>query len=705
MSKTNRPSAVDSDNAQSSLFGEPEPVKTDAKEAAEQIDVLRQQIRQHNYKYYVLDEPSIPDSEYDRLMRELQALEADHPALVTADSPTQRVGGAPLGSFQQVRHEMPMLSLDNAFSDEELSDFNRRISDRLKSSAEIEYACEPKLDGIAVSLLYENGELVRGATRGDGTTGEDITLNVRTIPSIPLRLLGEGWPRRLEVRGEIYMPRAGFERLNDEARKKGEKTFVNPRNAAAGSLRQLDSRITAKRPLEMCCYSAGIVEGGELPAEHAATLELFKTWGLKINPEMRVVKGVQGCVDYYSQMADKRNSLPYEIDGIVYKVNSFALQRELGFVARAPRWAIARKFPAQEEMTELLGVDFQVGRTGAVTPVARLKPVFVGGVTVSNATLHNMDEVERLGVQVGDTVIVRRAGDVIPQVVRVVEERRPDTAKAIEMPKQCPVCQSEIERTAEEAVARCTGGLFCRAQRKEAIKHFASRKALDVDGLGDKLVEQLVDKELVTTMADLFRIKHEQLVRMERMGEKSAANLLDALDKSKNTTLARFIYSLGIREVGEATAAGLASYFRDLTPLMDADEDALLEVDDVGPIVAHHIALFFRQPHNREVIEQLLQVGVRWEVLEAPVADAAELPLAGQTWVLTGTLSAMTRDQGKAYLQQLGAKVAGSVSAKSAGLVAGEKAGSKLTKAQGLGIAVLDEDAFIALLKENGVSV
>ncbi|WP_281648257.1 NAD-dependent DNA ligase LigA [Parendozoicomonas sp. Alg238-R29] len=670
-----------------------------------EIASLRGEIRLHNHRYYVLDDPSVPDAEYDRLLNRLKALEADNPELVTIDSPTQRVGATPLASFGQIRHELPMLSLDNAFSDDDMDDFNRRITDRLKATEDIEFACEPKLDGIAVSLLYEEGKLVRGATRGDGTTGEDITQNVRTIPSIPLTLLGEGWPVRLEVRGEIYMPRAGFEKLNEEARKKDEKTFVNPRNAAAGSLRQLDSRITATRPLEMCCYSAGLVEGGELPDVHGETLKCFKAWGLKINPEMEIVTGISACIAYYGKLADKRDSLPYEIDGIVYKVNNFALQEQLGFVARAPRWAIARKFPAQEEMTELVDVDFQVGRTGAITPVARLKPVFVGGVTVSNATLHNMDEVERLGVHIGDAVIIRRAGDVIPQVVRVVEERRPSSAKEIVLPEQCPICESEIERSEEEAVARCTGGLFCQAQRKEAIKHFSSRKALDIDGLGDKLVEQLVDKELIKTIADLFRLTVEQLVRLERMGEKSARNLLAALETSKKTTLARFIYSLGIREVGEATAASLASHYGDLPALLEVDEEALQEVDDVGPIVAKHIALFFRQAHNLEVIEQLRAVGVEWPVIEVNKEAAAKLPLAGQTWVLTGTLSLMTRDQGKAYLQQLGAKVSGSVSAKTTGLVAGEKAGSKLTKAQGLDVPVKDEQAFLGMLKEYGVEL
>ncbi|MTI13781.1 NAD-dependent DNA ligase LigA [Sansalvadorimonas verongulae] len=669
------------------------------------IETLRKEIRHHNHRYYVLDDPSVTDSEYDRLFHALQELEQAHPELITPESPTQRVGARPLSAFSQVRHELPMLSLDNAFSDDDLTDFNRRLSDRLKTAEELEFVCEPKLDGIAASLLYEDGKLVRGATRGDGTTGEDITQNVRTIGSIPLTLMGEGWPRRLEVRGEIYMLRAGFDKLNEEARKKGEKMFVNPRNAAAGSLRQLDSRITATRPLEMCCYSAGLVEGGELPSVHGETLERFQSWGLKINPEMRVVKGVSECIAYYEQLAEKRDSLPYEIDGIVFKVNSFSLQEQLGFVARAPRWAIARKFPAQEEMTKLLDVDFQVGRTGAITPVARLKPVFVGGVTVSNATLHNMDEVERLGVHIGDTVIVRRAGDVIPQVVRVVEEHRPESAKAIALPETCPVCESEVERSEDEAVARCTGGLFCQAQRKEAIKHFSSRKALDIDGLGDKLVEQLVDKELVQTIADLFRLTVGQLVRLERMGEKSATKLLEALETSKTTTLARFIYALGIREVGEATAASLASHYGDLPALLKADEEALQQVDDVGPIVAKHITLFFRQPHNLEVIEQLQAVGVQWPVVEVNKEVAAELPLAGQTWVLTGTLSLMTRDQGKGYLQQLGAKVTGSVSAKTTGLVAGEKAGSKLTKAQNFEVPVKDEQAFLEMLREYGVEV
>lgn len=667
------------------------------------LQQLRELLHQHNYRYYVLDDPSIPDSDYDRLMAELRELEQRHPEWIVSDSPTQRVGGEPLSSFQQVQHELPMLSLDNAFSDDDLADFNRRLGERLKTTEELTFACEPKLDGIAVSLIYEHGILVRGATRGDGTTGENITGNIRTIPSIPLRLMGDGWPERLEVRGEIYMPRAGFEQLNEQAKAKGEKLFVNPRNAAAGSLRQLDPAITAKRPLAMCCYAVGVVQGGELPALHSETLQLLQNWGLKINPEMRVVKGLAACVEYYNRLAEKRDKLPYEIDGIVYKVDQFHLQHQLGFVARAPRWAIARKFPAQEQSTTLLGVDFQVGRTGAITPVARLQPVFVGGVTVSNATLHNMDEIVRLGVCIGDTVIVRRAGDVIPQIVRVITELRPDKVEAVVMPEQCPVCGSDVERTEGEAVSRCSGGLFCRAQRKEAIKHFASRKALDVDGLGDKLVEQLVDREMVANVADLFRLRHEQLVRLERMGDKSAANLLDALERSKQTTLARFIYALGIREVGEATAVALANHFGDLESLMAADEGMLLAVADVGPIVAHHIHLFFQQSHNREVIDQLIAVGVNWPNVILAKQDVDSMPLHGQVWVLTGSLASMSRDEGKAYLQQLGAKVAGSVSAKTTALVAGEKAGSKLTKAESLGIPVQDEQTFLQMLSDYGI--
>lgn len=662
------------------------------------IDELKQQLNYHNYRYYVLDDPTIPDIEYDRLFQELKNLEAEHPEMITADSPTQRVGEAPLSVFSQVRHEIPMLSLDNAFDDDDLQSFNQRLLERLKDGREaIEYACEPKLDGIAVSLLYVDGVLERGATRGDGSTGEDITQNVRTIPSIPLRLLGENYPATLEVRGEVYMPKAGFDSLNDRARSAGEKPFVNPRNAAAGSLRQLDSKITASRPLEMCAYSVGWVEGGTLPGRHTDILRKLNDWGFKINPEMAEAASIEQCIEYYREMTDKRDHLDYEIDGIVFKVNDLVLQERLGFVSRAPRWAIAYKFPAQEEMTQLLDVEFQVGRTGAVTPVARLDPVFVGGVTVSNATLHNRDEVERLGVKVGDTVVIRRAGDVIPQIVSVVKSRRPESARDIEFPEHCPVCESPVETVAGEAVARCSGGLICGAQRKEAIKHFVSRKAMDVDGIGDKLVEQLVDEELIHSVADLFDLDKDQLAAMERMGEKSAVNLIDGLEVSKATSFERFLYALGIREVGEATARNLSRHFGTLESLIAADEAALLEVPDVGPVVAHFIQEFFQQPENLEVIDALRAKGVHWPDVVVSV-DAQ--PLHNRTFVLTGTLQTMGRSEAKEKLQNLGAKVAGSVSAKTDCLIAGDKAGSKRIKAEELGIPVLDEEGMQSLFAD-----
>jgi DNA ligase (NAD+) len=665
---------------------------------------LREQLDDWNYRYYVLDDPSVPDAEYDRSLRELQSLEAANPELIRPDSPTQRVGAKPLAQFQQVRHEVPMLSLENAFNAEDMTDFNRRLLDRLDGDfSELEYACEPKLDGIAVSLLYRDGVLERGATRGDGTTGEDITHNVRTIPSIPLRLRGSDFPPLLEVRGEIYMPKQGFEDLNARARAAGEKTFVNPRNAAAGSLRQLDARLTALRPLEMCCYSVGRVEGGELPTQHAQVLDRLHDWGLRINAESRVVSGIEGCNAYYEQLAERRDTLPYDIDGIVFKVNDLGLQEQLGFVSRAPRWAIARKFPAQEEMTRLLAVEFQVGRTGAITPVARLEPVFVGGVTVSNATLHNKDEIERLAVMVGDTVIVRRAGDVIPQVVSVVQSRRPADASAIAFPTACPVCGSPVEREADEAVMRCMGGLICAAQQKAAIRHFVSRKAMDVDGLGDKLVDQLVDEGLVDSVASLYTLQREELLALERMGAKSVDNLIAALDKSRSTTLPRFIFSLGIREVGEATALSLARHFGTWEALSQATEEALLQVADVGPVVADHLRQFFDSPANLAVVDALREAGVNWPDLE--VADETEQPLLGQTWVVTGKLERMSRDEAKASLQALGAKVAGSVSAKTTCLVAGPGAGSKLSKAQEHGVEIIDEAALLALLAEYGVSI
>ncbi|MEW5248531.1 NAD-dependent DNA ligase LigA [Microbulbifer discodermiae] len=663
---------------------------------------LRDILQRANYQYYVLDTPDLPDAEYDRCLRELQQLEAEYPDLITPDSPTQRVGAEPLPSFAQVQHEVPMLSLDNAFDDAELLEFDRRVRERLSSDGPVEYACEPKLDGIAISLMYRNGVLERAATRGDGTTGEDITANVRTIGSVPLRLLRDGVPELLEVRGEIYMPLAGFARLNERARSAREKTFVNPRNAAAGSLRQLDSRITAQRPLEFCVYGVGREQGAGLPDKHTEILLQLHRWGFRINSEMSTAADIQACIEYYRRLADIRGELPYDIDGIVFKVNSIALQRRLGFVARAPRWAMAYKFPAQEEMTQLLDVEFQVGRTGAVTPVARLAPVFVGGVTVSNATLHNRDEIERLGVKIGDTVIVRRAGDVIPQVVSVVASKRPRNVRDIVFPERCPVCDSPVESVPGEAVARCSGGLICSAQRKQAIKHFASRKAMDIDGLGDKLVEQLVDEGLVHSVSGLYGLTVQELAELERMGAKSAQNLVEALEKSKSTTLPKFLYALGIREVGEATARNLARHFGELEALMAADEDALQEVEDVGPVVAHFVDEFFHQTHAQEEIEALRQAGVHWQ---AEQTDAGDEPLSGQTWVLTGKLEQMSRSEAKDHLQRLGARVAGSVSANTSCVVAGPGAGSKLNKARELDIPLLDETEFLAMLRDRGVGI
>ena len=664
--------------------------------AKKKHQALAQQINEHNYHYFVLDTPEIPDAEYDRLMRELKALEEKYPTLQTPDSPTQRVGAEPLAAFKEVRHEIPMLSLDNAFSDEEVAAFNKRISDRLKSQNDIEYACEPKLDGIAISLLYENGLLTRGATRGDGETGEEITQNVKTLRSVPLRLRGKEYPKILEVRGEIYMPKAGFNKLNEQQRKSEQKVFVNPRNAAAGSLRQLDSRITAKRPLEFCAYTVGLVEGGKLPDKHSEILAALKQWGFLVNDRMVVEKNIGGCLAYYTKLERERTALPYDIDGIVYKVNDIGLQKKLGFISRAPRWAVARKFPAQEEMTQLDNIEFQVGRTGAVTPVARLKPVFVGGVTVSNATLHNKDEIERLDVRIGDWVIVRRAGDVIPQIVSVVKSKRPKKTKKITFPTHCPICGSPVEAVSGEAVMRCTGGLVCAAQRKEAIRHFASRKAMDIDGLGDKLVEQLVDRGMVHSVADLYKLNANELADLERMGKKSADNLVAALEKSKSTTLPRFLYALGIREVGETTARNLAQAFGSLDALANATGDDLQAVPDVGPVVAHFVEEFFQQSNTRAAIKALRKAGVHWQ--EAAQVDANSLPLSGLTFVITGTLASMSRDEASERLQVLGAKVAGSVSKNTFALVAGPGAGSKLTKAQQLGTQILDENQFLRLL-------
>ncbi|EDM49313.1 NAD-dependent DNA ligase LigA [Marinobacter algicola] len=661
---------------------------------------LRDIITEHNYQYYVLDDPRVPDAEYDRLFRELQDLETQYPDIVTPDTPTRRVGGSVETTFEEVVHRIPMLSLDNAFSDEELRDFDRRVKDRLKTGDDIEYVCEPKLDGLAVSLHYESGVLTRAATRGDGYTGEDITANIRTIPSVPLRLRGDKVPELVEVRGEVYMPREGFEALNRRLANKGEKTFVNPRNAAAGSLRQKKPTVTARRPLELCAYSVALEDESLLPATHWEGLQQVSAWGFRINPEMRRATGAEDCLQAYNELMGKRASLPYEIDGIVFKVNSLALQQQLGFVSRAPRWAIAQKFPAQEELTVIEDVEFQVGRTGAITPVARLKPVFVGGVTVSNATLHNMDEIRRLDARIGDTVFVRRAGDVIPQVVKVVAERRPANAREVELPDACPVCQSDIVQIEGEVVARCSGGLFCPAQRKEAIRHYASRKALDIEGLGDKWIDILVDRELVNTVADLYLLKKADLTGLERMGEKSAGNLIDAIDRSRKPVLWKFLYALGIREVGEATAKGLASYFGTLESISEADEDALQSVPDVGPIVAGHIRSFFDQTHNQETIQALKDAGVQWQAEEI---TASQKPLKGETWVLTGSLSGMTRDDAKSKLESLGAKVAGSVSGKTSCVVAGEAAGSKLTKAENLGVPVMDESAFVDFLATHGL--
>lgn len=664
-----------------------------------EYEQLKDELNKHNHSYYVLDQPTIPDSEYDRSMRRLQGIEQQHPELVSDDSPSQRVGGVALASFSQVSHAVPMLSLDNAFNKQELEAFDRRISDRLnyKDDQQIDYVCEPKLDGVAVSLLYKEGLLVRGATRGDGKVGEDISANVRTIKSIPLKLSGVGIPELLEVRGEIYLPRGGFDKINALAIAKGDKPFVNPRNAAAGSLRQLDSKITASRPLEMCAYSVGQFQGGETPDSHLNMLKALGGWGFKINGYVEAVQGIASCEAYYERMQERRDQLPYDIDGIVYKVNDLALQQRLGFVAKAPRWAIARKFPAQEEMTQLLDVEFQVGRTGALTPVARLAPVFVGGVTVSNATLHNGDEIARLGLCIGDTVIIRRAGDVIPKVAAVVLDRRPADAKPIVFPANCPVCQSPVRRVEGEAVARCSGGLFCGAQSKEAIKHFASRKAMDIDGLGDKLVELLVDQGLIYSPADLYELTADKIAGLERMGEKSAQNLIDSIAASRHTTLGKFLFALGIREVGEATGETLSRHFGSLERIIAADQDALLEVDDIGPVVAYYIRDFFRNPDNLSIINALRESGVSWDDIDISAQDSQ--PLKGQTWVLTGGMEIMSRAEAKDRLQKLGAKVAGSVSAKTTQVVAGPGAGSKLSKAQSLDIPVFDEKQFLAFLE------
>ena len=662
-------------------------------ETQSRVDALRAQINYHNYRYYVLDDPEIPDAEYDRLMRELESLETKYPELITPYSPTQRVGGAALDEFGEVTHRIPMLSLTNAYTDDEVFAFDQRICEKLGVST-VNYVAEPKLDGLAMSLHYEKGLLVRGATRGDGEHGEDVTQNVRTIQSIPLSLLGDDFPAYLEIRGEVFMSKRGFEKLNSRQRSLEEKEFANPRNAAAGSLRQLDPRITATRPLEFYAYGVGVVEGGRLETQHFGILQQLKRWGCRISPEIQLVSGARGCLDYYRVLGEKRPKLPYDIDGVVYKVNDLDYQRQMGFVAKAPRWAVAHKFPPQEEMTIVEAIDVQVGRTGALTPVARLAPVLVGGVTVTNATLHNEEEVARKDVRVGDTVIVRRAGEVIPEVVRVVESRRLTHLKKFIMPKTCPVCGSDVIKPEGEAVTRCTGGLYCPAQRKEAVRHFASRRAMDIEGLGDKLVDQLVEQGLVKDVGDLFALTVSQLENLERMGEKSAQNVVDALQKSKQTTLARFLFALGIRDVGEATALTLAQHFGNLDAIAQADEEMLMSAPDIGPVVSARIFSFFRQAHNREVIEKLRAAGVQWT---NEIPRAANAPLLGKTFVLTGTLETMSRDEAKARLQRLGAKVSGSVSKKTDYVVAGTEAGSKLDKAQELGVKILNEKEFMSL--------
>ncbi len=659
------------------------------------IKNLRHILNEHNYHYYILDAPLVSDAEYDQLFKKLQDLEKQFPHLVTPDSPTQRVGAKPLKEFPEIQHAIPMLSLENGFNEEDILAFDQRVRDRLAVNHEVEYACEPKLDGLAVNIRYENGMLVHAATRGNGETGEDITQNIRTIQTVPLILRGNDFPRILEARGEVYMPKKGFAEMNARAQTSGEKIFVNPRNAAAGSLRQLDPKITAARPLAFFCYGIGMMVGEELPTTQSSLLTRLNQWGLRVNPEVKVVKGIQGCLLYYKRLKEKREKLPYEIDGVVYKVNSMADQAILGFVSRAPRSAIAHKFPAEEVITTIEAVEFQVGRTGALTPVARLHPVFVHGVTVSNATLHNMDEIRRKEVHIGDRVSVRRAGDVIPEVIRVIKEQRPKGIKTIDLPKRCPICHSHVEQIEGEAVARCSGGLFCPAQRKEAIKHFAARRAMDIEGLGDKIIDQLVDTKLVESIADLYTLQFNQLVNLDRMAEKSAQNILDALQKSKKTTLARFLFALGIREVGEATAKQLASYFGDLESLFLATEELLQSVPDIGPVVASHIVAFLAEKHNVDVINKLLAAGIHWPKV---IKISHNLPLAGKTFVLTGTLQKMSREEAKELLENLGAKVAGSVSSKTSYVVVGEDAGSKLSKAKELGIPTLDEEQFLGLV-------
>ncbi len=676
------------------------------RDVASRIAALREAIAGHDHRYYVLDDPAVPDHEYDTLMRELEGLEAERPDLVTADSPTQRVGATPAASFAEVVHRVPMLSLANAFDDDDVRAFDRRIRERLSEGEggkafTVEYTGEAKIDGVAISLVYEHGRLVRGATRGDGARGEDVTANVRTIKAIPLRLLGGAGPAWLEVRGEIFMPRAGFERMNEAQRARGGRTYVNPRNAAAGALRQLDSAVTATRPLRMYCHGVGLAsDDAALPHRHSDVLDALAGWGLPISPHTRVLAGVEACLAYHADLGRRRDSLGYDIDGVVFKLNDLRAREIVGQVSRAPRWAVACKYPAQEALTRLVGIDVQVGRTGILTPVARLDPVVVGGATVTNATLHNQDEIDRKDVRVGDTVWVRRAGDVIPEVIRVVPERRPETAERFRLPGRCPVCGSEAVRAEGEVAVRCTGGLVCPAQRKQAIRHFASRRALDVEGLGEKLVDQLVERAMVSTVADVFGLGEEALAGLDRMGEKSARNLVESIDRARRTTLDRFLYALGIREVGEATASALATHFGSLAALRAADAEALVAVPDVGPVVAESVRRFFDDPRNRKIVDALEDI-LSWEET-GPVRVRAETtpsPLAGKTVVLTGTLDSTSRDDARRRLQQLGAKVAGSVSKRTDFVVAGENPGSKLDKAQSLGVQIIDEAGLVELLR------
>ena len=666
------------------------------KKAAARAAQLRELLERYNYRYHALDDPEVPDAEYDKLMVELRKLESEFPQLLAPNSPTMRVGAAPVSAFGAVKHRVAMLSLDNAFSDEEVRDFDRRIQERLAASGPIRYSAEPKLDGLAVSARYEDGSFVQGATRGDGETGEDITQNLRTIKALPLTLRGTKFPKVLEVRGEVFMPFAGFRRFNEEAAARGEKSFINPRNAAAGSLRQLDPRMTAARPLDLFIYGVGVIEGAEMPPYHSETLKQLRALGFKICPQSTVVESIEGCLAYYREMGAARATLPYQIDGVVYKVDDVNLQRKLGFISRAPRWAIAHKFPAEEALSLIRGIEFQVGRTGALTPVARLEPTFVGGVTVSNATLHNMDELTRKDVRVGDTVVIRRAGDVIPEVARVLPERRVPGAELVRLPSVCPVCGNPVVREAAQAVARCSGGRLCAAQRKGEIQHFASRRAMDIQGLGDKLVEQLVDNGWLKTPADLFSLQAKDLATLERMGEKSALKLQSAIESAKHTTLPRFLYALGIRDVGEATALALAQYFPEIADLRRAGEEVIQRVPDVGPVVAMQVAAYFRDPDNAAAVDRLLAAGITWPRMASSTRGGT---LNDKSFVLTGTLISLTRDEATDAIQRLGGKVSGSVSKKTDYVVAGAEAGSKLKKAEQLGIETLDEAAFLKLLK------